>query len=93
MTIETGYACPTPGSPCVKLCGNKVIDSPEACDDGNTIAGDGCSADCMTIEPGWQCPTPGSPCTPKCGDNYIITPIEGCDYGTTPQGPGCSSTC
>ena len=26
----------------------------EACDDGNTTADDGCSADCQ-VEPGWSC--------------------------------------
>jgi len=27
-------------------CGDSVVDSGEACDDGNTVDGDGCSADC-----------------------------------------------
>jgi cysteine-rich repeat protein len=31
----------------VVLCGNGVIDEGEACDDGNTINGDGCNADCQ----------------------------------------------
>jgi cysteine-rich repeat protein len=31
-------------------CGNGVIEQPETCDDGNTTAGDGCSATC-TLEP------------------------------------------
>lgn len=33
------------------FCGNGVAEPPEACDDGNTAAGDGCSATC-TLEPG-----------------------------------------
>jgi len=33
------------------LCGNGMIDPGETCDDGNTTAGDGCSATCQT-EPG-----------------------------------------
>ena len=29
------------------VCGNAMIDSGEACDDGNTISGDGCSSTCQ----------------------------------------------
>ncbi|NUP04526.1 MAG: DUF4215 domain-containing protein [Polyangiaceae bacterium] len=32
------------------VCGDGVAVGPEACDDGNTTSGDGCSADCSTIE-------------------------------------------
>jgi cysteine-rich repeat protein len=39
------------------LCGNGTIQSPEQCDDGNVLAGDGCSATC-TVEP-----TGTQPCT------------------------------
>ncbi len=55
--VEPGYACPTPGKPCVKVwvCGNGVVDPGETCDDGNTQSGDGCSSTCQ-IEAGWQCP-------------------------------------
>ena len=35
-------------------CGNGVQHPYEACDDGNTHIGDGCSAQCE-IEPGWVC--------------------------------------
>ena len=44
-------------------CGNGAIDPPETCDDGNTVAGDGCSAACR-IEPGANCRFPGRPCVP-----------------------------
>lgn len=37
------------------ICGNSMIEPPEACDDGNTAPGDGCSAEC-TIEPLEACP-------------------------------------
>ena len=33
------------------FCGNGVAEPPEACDDGNTVAGDGCAPDC-TLEAG-----------------------------------------
>src|SRR5262245_23449842 len=43
-------------------CGNGKIDPAldEACDDGNTRAGDGCGADCR-VEKDFDCPTPGKP--------------------------------
>ena len=36
--------CTTSG--CVAVCGNGVREQPELCDDGNDLAGDGCSPDC-----------------------------------------------
>jgi cysteine-rich repeat protein len=40
-----------PGSGCthtpiVPCCGNKAVEGGEQCDDGNTVGGDGCAADC-----------------------------------------------
>jgi cysteine-rich repeat protein len=32
---------------CPPVCGNAVVESGEACDDGNTTNGDGCSASCQ----------------------------------------------
>jgi len=46
---------PTPG------CGDSSIVAPETCDDGNTDAGDGCTAACQ-VEPGWTCSLPVSAC-------------------------------
>jgi large repetitive protein len=42
--------CPAEGGP---LCGNGAVDPGEECDDGNTVAGDGCSATCTkeTVPP------------------------------------------
>ncbi len=43
------------------FCGNGVAEAPEVCDDGNTLAGDGCAADC-TFEAGGilnDCPGQG----------------------------------
>jgi cysteine-rich repeat protein len=62
------------------VCGNGVIEAPEACDDGNTIAGDGCSATC-TVE---------HVCV--CGDG-VVDAGEACDDGNTTSGDGCSATC
>jgi cysteine-rich repeat protein len=50
---------PSPGH-----CGDGVRDPGEACDDGNTTGGDGCSADCKSTE--------------VCG-NGIVDPGEECD--------------
>jgi cysteine-rich repeat protein len=33
---------------CSATCGNRVLNEGESCDDGNTTAGDGCSAECLT---------------------------------------------
>jgi cysteine-rich repeat protein len=34
----------------VAVCGDGSMGGPEACDDGNTTSGDGCSADCLAVE-------------------------------------------
>ncbi len=65
---------------------------PEACDDGNTTNGDGCSNDCSMVETGWRCAVPGRPCLPICGDS-MIKGRETCDDGNTASGDGCSSIC
>ena len=36
------------------VCGDNIIQNAEICDDGNTIDGDGCSAEC-TLEDGFMC--------------------------------------
>ncbi|HJL48693.1 MAG TPA: hypothetical protein RMG45_22730, partial [Polyangiaceae bacterium LLY-WYZ-15_(1-7)] len=78
-----GQASP-PGS-----CGDGVRDAAEACDDGNTAGGDGCSADCRSaevcgngvVDPGELCDHP-SDCAPSCAESYL-TPCgpEGDPYG------------
>jgi cysteine-rich repeat protein len=65
-----GGACTIP------ICGNGVTEPGEACDDGNNIGGDGCSADCRSTE--------------QCG-NGIQDLNEACDCGmTTPAPKGCN---
>ena len=92
--VEANFICPTAGQPCVdqRKCGNSVLTSDETCDDGNTVSGDGCSADCKSIDSGWQCRVPGKPCTPICGDSKLEGG-EMCDDGNTLNGDGCSVTC
>ena len=67
----------------VRLCGDGVIDTDdgEACDDGNTDAGDGCSPTCE-LEAGFNCANVPSNCTTECGDN-IQAGAEDCDDGNT----------
>lgn len=78
----------------VAMCGNGKIDGDDACDDGNTMSGDGCSATC-TFEAGWSCKAQG--CTEICGDGLIVgneAQKSGyCDDGNTSAGDGCSPTC
>jgi large repetitive protein len=73
-------------------CGDRRRDNGEACDDGNTAAGDGCREDCRVIESGWRCPVVGSRCIPICGDGMKVGP-ETCDDGDTIAGDGCSEIC
>ncbi|HJL19776.1 MAG TPA: DUF4215 domain-containing protein [Sandaracinaceae bacterium LLY-WYZ-13_1] len=87
--IEEDYACPVPGSDCVRVvtCGNGRIEGDETCDDRNTDGGDGCDADCMR-EPGWVCPVVGAACTAAaCGDG-IVAGFEVCDDGGVCNGGG-----
>ncbi len=79
---------PTPG------CGDKILTSDEACDDGNLSYGDGCAGNCLGVEPGFSCPIPGEPCVPvaRCGDSAVVFP-EQCDDGNVNSWDGCSSTC
>lgn len=43
------------------FCGNGVAEAPEACDDGNTLAGDGCAPDCTFEAGGDITDCPGQP--------------------------------
>jgi len=74
-------------------CGDGVIQGSEACDDGNTASGDGCSQSCQ-LEANYSCPTAGQLCTnlAVCG-NSILTSDEICDDGNTVSGDGCSKDC
>jgi len=58
-------------------CGNGALDLGEECDDGNLMAGDGCSQRCE-LE--------------VCG-NGVLDPGEVCDDGNPRGGDGCSTDC
>ena len=94
-STTTGTGGCTPSAPsCAPRCGDGEVTASlgEACDDGNTKSGDGCSSDCKTIETDYSCPTPNQPCTylVKCGDGKLGG-IEQCDPPNV--GHGCSAVC
>lgn len=83
---------PRPVTPAV--CGNGALESGEACDDGNTDDGDGCSGDCLTVEDGFVCPLEDEACivVTACG-NGIVEGDEACDDGNRRSGDGCRADC
>lgn len=101
--LQPGYNCGPSGTanPCTAtVCGNGNPADPvgaaepgEGCDDGNTIAGDGCGPTCQ-LEPVVTRSAPNFEpvIAVTCGDG-LITGNEGCDDGNRTNGDGCSSTC
>ncbi len=69
-------------------CGTGIIDTGETCDDGNTVAGDGCTANCQ-VEPGWACTGEPSQCVNLCG-NGVLDADEECD-GALLGGATCAT--
>lgn len=65
----------------IPVCGNNTIEEGEACDDENTVNGDGCSSTCALENT-----------EPVCG-NGLGEPGEACDDGNLVDGDACSSTC
>jgi fibro-slime domain-containing protein len=92
--LRPGYDCGVNGTanPCTAtVCGNGGGPQPgEGCDDGNTIAGDGCGPSCQ-LEPTVTVGTNPSVAV-RCGDGFK-TVTEGCDDGNDDSGDGCSSGC
>ena len=73
--VLTATLNPPPGA----RCGDGIVYGTEQCDDGNTVAGDGCSTTCRFE---------------FCGDGVIQSARgESCDDGNTTSGDGCSATC
>ena len=91
-TLEPGYYCPTPGSPCLPAtCGNGIVEGLEQCDDTTGGNPDRPYDGCFKCQFEVQCP-PGGPCTQRCGDGVVMG-TETCDDGNTIDGDGCDSTC
>ncbi len=74
-----------------EICGDAYLNFNETCDDGNTVATDGCDANCI-LTPGWSCPTLGGPCDEVCGDGLVVG-LEGCDDDGLVNGDGCTDNC
>ena len=103
-TSECSEFCTFRGS----TCGDGYLTSPEECEDGNRVNGDGCSSACLVEFCGdglvndadEQCDPPGTALcaddckarAPVCGDGFQ-TPPEQCEDRNTQDGDGCSATC
>jgi len=83
--VDTGIRLVNPGA--------ATIEGNETCDDGNTTAGDGCSAGCA-LERGYICPLRKAPCVPNCGDGIVIGD-EQCDpaVNVPNMDKACSTAC
>jgi cysteine-rich repeat protein len=95
------------GVECEPFCGDGTVDPDEECDDGNTVAGDGCDALCAlecgngTTEGDEQCDDggvePGDGCSPTCTveecGNATVDFGEECDDGNTAALDGCDGAC
>lgn len=115
---DSGNVAPDLAAPAVRgrwlrfaRCGDGRTDSAqgEACDDGNTVDGDGCSAECALegcgdgrLQAGDACDdgagnTLAGPCLPDCTParcgEGIRQAAEGCDDGNTNDGDGCAADC
>ena len=63
-------------------CGDRRLEAPEECDDGNRLSGDGCSSECFREV------------SPTCGNRDVeYENGEECDDGNEVEGDGCSSEC
>lgn len=82
------------GDAAAEGCGDGKIQPDEACDDANSSAGDGCSADCRAVDRDFVCPAPGEACVSSvsCGDGRI-SGAETCDDENARGGDGCSADC
>lgn len=86
-TASLVWTCASPPA----VCGDGAIGGSEACDDGDTDAGDGCSTACA-IEAGWTCAGAPSVCATTCGDG-VKAGAEQCDDGNVISHDGCSAAC
>ena len=86
---------------CVR-CGDGDIDAQEACDDANTLDGDGCSSACRVEVEGectalrqcesGACDLDTNTCLSPCGDGSVDEG-EGCDDSNLDEGDGCNAAC
>ncbi|MFH1725559.1 MAG: LamG-like jellyroll fold domain-containing protein, partial [Elusimicrobiota bacterium] len=70
---------------CTPPCGDGALEAPEACDDGNTSNGDGCSAACA-VEAGYVCGGEPSVCVADLDQDGVLDNVDACDNAGAPQG-------
>lgn len=78
----------------VPVCGDGILELGEACDDGNTVNGDGCTWLCdieQIVMPDPD-PQPDPDPLPVCGDGNVAW-LEQCDDGNLFNGDGCNALC
>ncbi len=75
-------------------CGNGLLDGGEACDDANSLAGDGCANDCTLEPPGAEDTCPGEVLTlTQQGPNWVGSVYSGTANLTTGMSAtGCTSS-
>lgn len=69
-----------------EMCGNGLPVAPEACDDGNLMDGDGCSATCI-VEPTYRCAGTPSVCAPKPPTHTETESNDACSVANGPFVP------
>ncbi len=90
-------------------CGNGNLDEGEECDDGNAVAGDGCTSDCRIVRCGDGIRDDPEPCDDgngvntdactttchlaACGDGFVQQGVEQCDDGNQDNGDSCLNAC
>jgi len=87
--IDTSTDVSTP-SFCGTVCGNGTKETGEACDDGNTVANDGCDATCRAIDPGYTCNGTAPSVCQKC-PNGKKEGTEACDDSNSTSNDGCTA--
>ena len=81
----TGYNIDVSSNLCLAICGDGLVMSGLACDDNNTINGDGCSSICV-LETGFFCvgaPSVCSACLTYCDSCVDATSCNTCSSITT----------
>jgi cysteine-rich repeat protein len=82
LRCPPGWVCSLEQDACIEVgtCGDGLVSGSEACDDGNRVDGDGCSADCLSDE--------------SCGNGVLdMIAGESCDDGNVLSGDNCSPDC
>lgn len=78
--VVVASSSPSWWAPSQPICGNKLVESGEECDDGNKRNGDWCNFSCKKEQP-WIC------------GNGKLEYMEECDDGNTKDWDSCSSLC